>query len=225
MPARLANISHGQVGGGHEKQSGKFAGLTSQPEASKLLNVSARTIRDAKSIMKEAPEKVQAIERGEKTIHQVKREIRKTKVTRNAANTPPGKYRVIYADPPWKYGDTLSGSIGEGYGGAEKHYPAMTIAELCALPERRHAKTGSPFGEVVFSRDLAVSGITVHHQNTGQGFFSKDHLRDFGRVGVTEEKEADLVRGKEPDVAILAVGSPPLLLINFKCGKLSSLAF
>lgn len=75
------------------------------------------------------------------------------------------------------------------------------------------------------TRGFVVSGITVHHQNAGQGFFSKDHLRDFGRAGVTEEKEADLVRGKEPDVAILAVGSPPLLLINFKCGKLSSLAF
>lgn len=50
----------------------------SQPEASELLNVSERTIRDAKSIMREAPQKIEAIERGEKTIHEVKREIKKS---------------------------------------------------------------------------------------------------------------------------------------------------
>jgi len=43
---------------------------------------------------------------------------------------PPGKYRVIYADPPWRYGDKLV----EGYGAAEHHYPTMSIEELCELP-------------------------------------------------------------------------------------------
>lgn len=58
------------------------------------------------------------------------------------------------------------------------------------------------------TRGFVVSGITAHHQNAGQRFFSKNDLRDFGRAGVTEEKEADLVRGEEPDIAILGVGSP-----------------
>lgn len=44
-----------------------------------------------------------------------------------------GLYRVIYADPPWIYGDRPpSGS------GAVDHYPGMTIAELCALPVAAH---------------------------------------------------------------------------------------
>jgi N6-adenosine-specific RNA methylase IME4 len=43
---------------------------------------------------------------------------------------PPGKYRVIYADPPWQYGDKLI----EGYGAAEHHYPSMSIDALCELP-------------------------------------------------------------------------------------------
>ena len=43
---------------------------------------------------------------------------------------PSGKYRVIYADPPWSYGNKLV----DGYGAAENHYPTMTIEELCALP-------------------------------------------------------------------------------------------
>jgi len=43
---------------------------------------------------------------------------------------PPGKYRVIYADPPWAYRDTGL----DDYGHAERHYPAMTVEELCELP-------------------------------------------------------------------------------------------
>lgn len=42
---------------------------------------------------------------------------------------PQGKYRVIYADPPWKYADILP----EGYGAAEHHYKTLDIDELCAL--------------------------------------------------------------------------------------------
>jgi N6-adenosine-specific RNA methylase IME4/ParB-like chromosome segregation protein Spo0J len=41
-----------------------------------------------------------------------------------------GKYRVIYADPPWSYGDKLT----INYGAAENHYPLMAISELCELP-------------------------------------------------------------------------------------------
>lgn len=45
-----------------------------------------------------------------------------------------GQYRVIYADPPWKYGDRPpSGS------GAQDHYPGMTIEEICSLPVAAHA--------------------------------------------------------------------------------------
>lgn len=50
-----------------------------------------------------------------------------------AIDLPPKKYRILYADPPWKYND--SGAIGEtdNYGRAERHYPTMSITELCAL--------------------------------------------------------------------------------------------
>ena len=41
-----------------------------------------------------------------------------------------GKYRVIYADPPWSYGDKAPSYPGV----AENHYPTMTLAELCDLP-------------------------------------------------------------------------------------------
>jgi len=48
-----------------------------------------------------------------------------------------GQFRVVYADPPWKYGDsgaTADGSLAK----AERHYEGMTIEELCRLPIRSH---------------------------------------------------------------------------------------
>lgn len=53
---------------------------------------------------------------------------------------PSNKYRVWYADPPWAYGN--SGVIGDSdnYGRAERHYPTMSIDELCQMgPEIKDA--------------------------------------------------------------------------------------
>ena len=59
---------------------------------------------------------------------------------------PDGQFRVIYADPPWAYDD--SGVIvpnkarpwhaQDSYGRAERHYPTMSIEDLCALPVQDH---------------------------------------------------------------------------------------
>ena len=38
------------------------------------------------------------------------------------------KYNIIYADPPWRY--RRKGVQGA----AEKHYPTMSVDELCCLP-------------------------------------------------------------------------------------------
>ncbi len=43
---------------------------------------------------------------------------------------PEGKYQVIYADPPWCYGDKHDYN---GTTGAETYYPSMTIDELCEM--------------------------------------------------------------------------------------------
>lgn len=45
-----------------------------------------------------------------------------------------GGYSIIYADPPWRYAQKgLQGA-------AERHYPTMSIDELCALPVGKLAK-------------------------------------------------------------------------------------
>ena len=53
-----------------------------------------------------------------------------------APQLPTGKYRVIYADPPWKYNNSgviVTDTGAEVYPRALKHYPDMTIAELCEM--------------------------------------------------------------------------------------------
>ena len=41
-------------------------------------------------------------------------------------------FRVIVADPAWRFGDRLRmSSVARG---ADAHYPTMTVPEICALP-------------------------------------------------------------------------------------------
>lgn len=47
------------------------------------------------------------------------------------------KYNIIYADPPWSYGDKRTGkgkNNPNGAGGAEKHYKTLSFEELSKLP-------------------------------------------------------------------------------------------
>lgn len=71
----------------------------------------------------------EAIANREKSFHEVRRDLKRAEVIETAA-LPSSTYRVLYADPPWTYGDQLT----EDYGPTKFHYPAMSITDLCALP-------------------------------------------------------------------------------------------
>jgi N6-adenosine-specific RNA methylase IME4 len=43
---------------------------------------------------------------------------------------PDDKFQIIYADPPWKYGNSMPDYFTE----QANHYPLMTIQELCEMP-------------------------------------------------------------------------------------------
>jgi N6-adenosine-specific RNA methylase IME4 len=43
---------------------------------------------------------------------------------------PARKYRIIYADPPWSYGNTMPDGTTE----PRDHYPVMELKAICALP-------------------------------------------------------------------------------------------
>ena len=67
------------------------------------------------------------------------------------------KYKIIYADPPWDYGNTKNIN-GNFYGLADKHYKVMKFKDICELPVNRIANDNcylflwvtSPFMEKVF---------------------------------------------------------------------------
>ena len=50
-----------------------------------------------------------------------------------------GKYRIIYADPPWKYGSDYQDKFGH----AKSHYSTMDLKELCDLPVKDIAMPNS----------------------------------------------------------------------------------
>ena len=47
---------------------------------------------------------------------------------------PDRRYSVIYADPPWAYGQGGKGKSSHGI--ARQHYDTMTTADICAMPIR-----------------------------------------------------------------------------------------
>lgn len=70
------------------------------------------------------------------SVRDLRNEIKKEKrndEARHQSELPKQKFQVIYADPPWSYNDKCdSGAIQSG--GVDKHYPTMSINEICELP-------------------------------------------------------------------------------------------
>ena len=95
------------------------------------LNVTKKDVVDlaSKPAEKQAAVMEKIVSGEAKSMRDAERLTRKAE-TAEAAVIPSGKYRVIYADPPWKYGDGLT----ENYGGTQYHYPSMSIDDLCAMP-------------------------------------------------------------------------------------------
>lgn len=85
----------------------------------------------ADRLIEEYPDAAEQVHSGKKTLPQVKRELKRAEVIAKVAALPSEKFRVLYADPPWKYGSSSPGL--DQYGPAERHYPSMAISELCAL--------------------------------------------------------------------------------------------
>ncbi len=100
----------------------------------KDLGLDKKTSAIAQQLASLPPSTREAIAQRETTLTEARREQTGAAI-RKRVSLPDAKYRVIYADPPWSYNDKAdAGSVQSG--GAEMHYPSMTIAELCDLPVR-----------------------------------------------------------------------------------------
>lgn len=93
--------------------------------------VSTPTAERALSLIGADRDLAERVARGEVKGMQALREVKRAQLIEKVSALPEGKYRVIYADPPWKYGDERVG-IEHG-GAAAAEYPTMSVTDLCAL--------------------------------------------------------------------------------------------
>ena len=88
-------------------------------------------------LAKDRPDLEEKVRKGEMKPVEAHRQMKRDAVADKVSELPTDQYRIIYADPPWKYGDKRDGHTT----GAEDHYPTLSISELCALPVKDMAAT------------------------------------------------------------------------------------
>lgn len=137
--------------GGGDKRSGFqiFENPVIQPvhaaeQAASIVGTNRQYVSDAKKIAEQAPDLLDDIRRGEKTIQDAKRELkeRAREEVREQnrmliAQTPPvtivhpGTYQTIVLDPPWDWGDE---GDQDQFGRARPTYGTMSFEEIIDLP-------------------------------------------------------------------------------------------
>ena len=88
-------------------------------------------------------------------VREVVREMKREEcATHSEPKQPAGvpkRYRVLYVDPPWQYGDTRAGLADYAATAAEDHYPTMSVEELSVLkPWKRSFKDLATDDAVLF---------------------------------------------------------------------------
>lgn len=104
------------------------------------LNIDHKTAMVAQQLAALPVDTRMAIASRETTLTEARRQVRHAE--RPSMVLPDGKYRVLYADPPWQYRDTRAGLGAESQGtdraetAAAQDYPTMALEDLCALSVR-----------------------------------------------------------------------------------------
>jgi N6-adenosine-specific RNA methylase IME4 len=101
----------------------------SHRETADKIGVSPATAGRAEALFNARPDLVQQVADGDISLGSATRQKKKDELVET--DWPDGKFRILYADPPWKYSN--SGDGIDDYGPAERHYPAMSMSKLCAL--------------------------------------------------------------------------------------------
>lgn len=113
---------------------------------SDVANVGKDTIAKVKVIQEKAPEEVKAkLQTGEVSINQAYKEIKKEEKKEEIEKrreeireslvlyelkATEKKYRIIYADPPWKYGNAMPEYVTE----PQDYYSLMSTEDICKMP-------------------------------------------------------------------------------------------
>ncbi len=103
----------------------------SAEQAAQLVGTNRQYVSDAKKLVERAPDLAENVKNGEMSMTEARREFNKRGMQQEVPIIT-GKYRIFYADPPWQYGNAGQ----DEYGHAERHYPTMSIKELCEMGEQ-----------------------------------------------------------------------------------------
>lgn len=95
--------------------------------------VNAGAIARAESLAAARPDLAEKVRAGDLKPTEARRQVKRDAVQERVAALPADKFTIIYADPPWTYSDKCDAGAVQA-GGAEKHYPAMSLSDLKALP-------------------------------------------------------------------------------------------
>jgi N6-adenosine-specific RNA methylase IME4 len=98
-------------------------------------NVTSSTQAKAEQIFNSRPDLAKNVAAGTLKPAEALRVMKRDKIAKEVP-VPSGKYRVIYADPPWSYGNTQPDYQTE----QRDHYPVMKLSDICALPVKDWAE-------------------------------------------------------------------------------------
>jgi N6-adenosine-specific RNA methylase IME4 len=116
--------------------------INSVKEIAKIANVSHDTIAKVKKIQSNAtPEVKEKLNTGTMSINEAYKEIKKEEIEikrkeirdtfeKQDVQVKDKKYRIIYADPPWKYGNAMPEYVTE----PQDYYLLMNTEDICAMP-------------------------------------------------------------------------------------------
>jgi N6-adenosine-specific RNA methylase IME4 len=116
--------------------------IVSIKEVAKIANVSHDTIAKVKKIEANATSEVKArLNTGTMSINEAYKEIKKEEIElkrkeiretfeKQDVEIKDKKYRIIYADPPWKYGNAMPEYVTE----PQDYYLLMNTEDICAMP-------------------------------------------------------------------------------------------
>lgn len=124
------------------QKSAETKPIETRQEIAKVANVSHDTISKVKKIEATASPEIKAkVSTGEISINEAFKEIKKEEVEtkrkeirdtfeKQDVEVKDKKYRIIYADPPWKYGNAMPEYVTE----PQDYYLLMNTEDICLMP-------------------------------------------------------------------------------------------
>jgi len=101
-----------------------------RPNSLKLSSRGGSPSASRRSSSKPAADQIAIVEKvaqGTKPL-EAARQVRSERIAARRPEEFAGKYRVIYADPPWEYGNSQHGVTTQ-----RDHYPCMSLDDICAI--------------------------------------------------------------------------------------------